>query len=263
MQRLSLILILALVLSGCSLPFRRAEESKPLRFFVVGDNHGPKPVYKQLLEKAKTKGADFVVNVADLTEHGTSEEIAEVRELEDAVGLTVHHVIGSHDIKSDSSRGTWRSAIGEPYRTFAVGDARFILLDNADRTVGFSEEELRWLEEVQNDNTSRRTFLFYHRPFGLPLEGVFGDDETPASRKTNDQLRAIIRRSPPTMIFSSHLHTYLPYTLEGVPAYVTGGGGDPAQAVLGGSQSNFFHGMLVTASAKNVSTEVIRATEDR
>ncbi len=230
-----------------------------LRFFVVGDNHGPRLVYKELLTKAKAAGASFVVNLADLTEHGTADELRAVRALEDEAGLPVKHVIGSHDIKSDPTRAVWEREIGPAYQTFAEGDARFILLDNADRTVGFPDKELTWLESTLQSNRSRFTFLFYHRPFGLPLEGLFGDDETPASRKTNSTFRGLLRADPPTMIFTAHVHLYLPYALENIPAYVTGGGGDPTQTLLGGTKSSFFHGLLVTVRDDGPTVEVIKA----
>lgn len=221
-----------------------------LRFFVIGDNHGPREVYKELLGKAKASGATFAVNVADLTEHGTAEELQAVLTLEAAVGLPVYHVVGSHDIKSDPSRDTWRQHVGPAYQAFTVGTARFLLLDNADRQVGFPAEELRWIDRTLAADANRTTFLFYHRPFGLPLEGLFGDDETAASRTSNDAFRAILRQHRPTMIFSGHVHTYLPYTVEGVPAYVTGGGGDSAQTLLGGTSASFFHGLFVTVRAR-------------
>lgn len=230
-----------------------------LTFFVIGDNHGPRPVYRELLEQAKQAGAAFVVNVADLTEHGSEDELQDVRALEAAVGLPVEHVIGSHDIKSDLTRATWERVVGPAYRSFDRGGSHFVLLDNADRKVGFPDAELRWLERDLGDHRRPPTFLFYHRPFGLPLEGLFGDDETPASRATNERFRGILRRSRPTMLFTGHVHAYLPYTLEGVSAYGTGGGGDPAQQLLGGASSSFFHGLLITVRGGQPGVRVLRA----
>lgn len=231
------------------------------RFFVVGDNHGPREVYKELLQKAKAQGARFVINVADLTEHGTETEIQDVLTLEQGVGLPVEHVIGSHDIKTDPSRSTWQRVIGPPYRSFDRNNLHFVLLDNADRTVGFPKEELAWLRKDLAAANGRPTLLFYHRPFGLPFEKVFGDDETPASRKTNDAFRTIVRQFKPRLIFTGHVHIYLPYTLEGVEAYVTGGGGDPTQTILGGTSASFFHGLLVTEKPDGPTVSVLRLND--
>lgn len=231
------------------------------RFFVVGDNHGPKQVYKELLQKAKAQGASFAINLADLTEHGTAAELQDVLALEQAVGLPVEHVIGSHDIKSDPSRATWRRVIGAPYRSFDRDGAHFVLLDNADRTVGFPDEELAWLKKDLAAAKGRPVFLFYHRPFGLPLEKFFGDDETPTSRKTNEAFRSILREFKPRLIVTGHVHFYLPYTLEGVESYVTGGGGDPTQTILGGAGASFFHGLLVTLGKDGPTVSVLKLRE--
>lgn len=240
--------------------FDERSSAPALTFAVIGDNHGPRPVYRELLEKAKAAGVAFAVNLGDYTEHGTETELREVLALEATVGLPVEHVIGAHDAKDDPTRATWERVMGAPaIRSFDRDGAHFSLLDNADRTVGFPDPERRWLESDFETHRGQTNFVFYHRPFGLPFEGLFGDDETPASRETNDAFRTLLRRFRPTMVFTAHVHTYLPYTLEGIPAYVTGGGGDPAQQLLGGASSSFFHALLVTVTPEGPRVQVLRA----
>lgn len=240
--------------------FDERSDVPALTFAVIGDNHGPRPVYRELLQKAKAAGASFAVNLGDYTEHGTEPELREVLALEATVGLPVEHVIGAHDAKGDPTRATWERVMGAPaVRSFDRGGAHFILLDNADRAVGFPAAQRRWLEDDFRAQAGQLTFIFYHRPFGLPFEGLFGDDETPASRETNDAFRGLLRRYRPTMLFTAHVHTYLPYTLEDLPAYVTGGGGDPAQQLLGGATSSFFHALLVTVTPDGPRVRVLRS----
>jgi hypothetical protein len=123
--------------------------------------------------------------------------------------------------------------------------------------VGFPQEELAWLERDLSANTEPVTVVTFHRPFGYPLADVLGDDETPASRRTNEAFRAILKRSPVTRIYTAHLHTHVSYFLDDTPVEISGGGGDPAQAVLGGPSANFFHAVLVTVRGSQLTSRVV------
>lgn len=235
-----------------------------VRLLFVGDNHGVNEVYRRILRDAAAQPYDLLVNLADTSERGTVEEFSAVQELESALPFPVVHVVGNHDILTDGTRTLFESTFNPSYLSRDVGSVHIVLLDNADRAKGFSAQELSWLEQDLAANQKPVTFVFFHRPFGLPFTEVTGDDETPASRKTNVQLLAILRRYPPTHVYVGHLHTYLPYRLDlgdgrSVPATVSGGGGDPAQAALGGPSHNFFHSLSVTVTGTRVEERVIAA----
>lgn len=230
-----------------------------VRFAVVGDNHGDNPIYRQILDEIQKQPLDFLVNVADTSEEGTEAEFVAVKQLESALPYPVYHIVGSHDIKTDPSRETFTGAFGSaPWTSFDRGEVHFIMLDNADRKVGFPAASLDWLAKDLADHRQSTILIAYHRPFDLPLGQVIGDDETAASRVTNRRFKQIIAEYPVKFIFSSHLHTYLPYTVNDIPAVVTGGGGDPAQVVLGGAKNNLFHYLLVSVQNGRVTTEVKR-----
>lgn len=244
-------------------------EETALRILVVGDNHGDNPVYRRILRDAKTAGYDLMVNLADTSEHGLESEFADVSDLEAPLPFPVLHVVGSHDIRTDASRGTFERAFNPRYFARDIGPVHLVLLDNADRAVGFDAEQLDWLEQNLTTNRQPQTLIFFHRPFGLPLAEVTGDDETPASRRTNRRLLEILAAHPPAHVYAAHLHTYLPYSLDTgvrrgtetvkIPATISGGGGDPAQGVLGGPDKSFFHALELRVTASGVTERVIPA----
>ncbi|MBI2984297.1 MAG: metallophosphoesterase [Candidatus Kerfeldbacteria bacterium] len=231
--------------------------SPPITFAVVGDNHGDNPVYRQILAELRHEPPAFLLNLADLTEDGTSEEFTAVKNLERDLPFPVYHTVGSHDIKTDPTRRLFVDTFGQPaWGVFRHGSINLIVLDNADRQVGFPTDSLDWLEPYLETDRPGVTIIAYHRPFDLPLSSLLGDDETRASRITNERLLAILGRHPIDYIFSAHLHTYLTYTVAGIPAVVSGGGGDPAQTVLGGPKNNYFHYLLVSVSGGRIQVEV-------
>lgn len=230
-----------------------------VRFAVIGDNHGDNPVYRQILKEVRDLPLDFVVNLADTSEFGTREEFAAIKELESILPFPVYHTVGNHDIKTDPSRRLFTDMFGQaPCASFTKENFHLILLDNADRKVGFSDDCLDWLEDDLASNTNQSIAIAYHRPFDLPLGSIVGDDETPASRITNRRFKEIIAAYPVKYIFTAHIHTYLPYSFNGIPAVVSGGGGDPAQTALGGPKNNLFHYILVTVDGDAISTEIQR-----
>lgn len=230
-----------------------------VRFAVVGDNHGDNPVYRQILEEVKDQPLDFMVNLADASEYGRREELLTVKERESILPFPVYHTVGNHDIKTDPSRALFSEIFQtSPWASYDHGDTHLIVLDNADRKVGFPNASLDWLETDLAAHREKTIVIAYHRPFDLPLGQVVGDDETAASRVTNRRFKKIISSYSIKYIFTGHLHTYLPYTVNDIPAVVSGGGGDPAQTVLGGPKNNLFHYLIVTVQGGDVDVEIHR-----
>lgn len=260
--------ILGLFVWGSGTDVRRAAEeglqqvkdvlpAPATRFLVIGDNHGVNPIYQAALARAKKEHVDFVLNLADLTDNGTAQEFAAVDELERSYGVPVYHTLGSHDLKTDGTGALYTERFQPRWYSKDIGTVHLVVLDNADRTIGFSKEELAWLDKDLTANTKGITILTFHRPFGFPLADLLGDDETPTSRRSNDAFRVILAKHPVTRIYTAHLHTHATYSLDSVPVEISGGGGDPAQAILGGPDHNFFHAIMVTAREKEITSEVV------
>lgn len=240
---------------------RSPAKTTTIRFAVVGDNHGVNPVYQQIISELADKPMDFLLNVADTSEDGTAAEFSAVRQLESSLRYPVYHTVGNHDIDSNGSRGTFTRTFDQPaWGVRRLPGIRLIILDNADRKVGFSTDQLEALEEELEQTYDGVTILAYHRPFDLPLTALVGDDETTTSRRSNNRLLAILRAHPVDYIFTGHIHTYLPYSVAGIPAVVSGGGGDPAQTAIGGEKNNYFHYLEVTVRGQQISVQVHRVT---
>ena len=230
-----------------------------VRFAVIGDSHGVNPIYQQALKDMADDHISFLLHLADNTEDGTAAEFNADVALEKQSHFPVYHTVGNHDIKSDDSRSLFTQSFGEaPDHAIDQGQVHLVVLDNADRHVGFSQGTLNWLSADLAAHKNQVLMIAYHRPFGLPLATILGDDETTTSSANNKKFLDIIRAYNVKYIFTAHVHTYLQYTLQGVPAVISGGGGDPAQAVLGGPSANFFHYLIVTVRGSDVSVEMRR-----
>lgn len=261
-------------------PLRATNQAPKTTFAVIGDNEGANPVYDDLIQQIATdSNIQFLLHVGDATPTGTKQEFQDLQQLHRRLGLTipVYIVPGNHDIIADKAATAWKTTIGERWRSVDIGNIHLVLLDNADRKVGFPDEELNWLEkDLANSPIRERadslTILAYHRPFNYPLASILGDDETRTSRKSNERFAAILARNPVDHIFAGHVHTAIDYTMvlerdtndrvtKSVPVTVSGGGGQPIQTAFGGLLKEKFHALKVEVLDKNVQTSLILPKE--
>lgn len=233
------------------------ETSDGFTIAVFGDNEGVGPVLDAIIEDVNKQDVDFIIQTGDATSHGEAEEFTAVRDAYQRFDAPVYPVVGNNDIIGDKERTQWMETFGKE-RWYAVEHkgTQFLFLDNADRKVGFPEEERVWLQEKLAAPAQHRV-LVYHRPFALPLENIFGDDETGASRISNTAFRELLTPETVDHIYTGHVHTYIPYTLDGVPVSVTGGGGALPQAILGGASTAFFHYLLVHITPEGITHELV------
>lgn len=233
-------------------------EDDSLTIAIFGDNEGTGPVLDAIIADVNGRNVDAVIQAGDATSHAEPEEFAAVKEAFARFDAPVYPVVGNNDIIGDKERTQWKETFEkERWYSIRIKNAHFLMLDNAERKVGFPEKELTWLEQELSGERALYTFLIYHRPFALPLENVFGDDETTVSRASNEAFRERITGKNITRIYSGHVHTYVPYMLGETPATVTGGGGAYPQDILGGPGTAFFHYILLTITDDSVQQQLI------
>lgn len=239
-------------------------EPEPLlTFFVFGDNEGINPIVKRIWSDAAAAKVDFVISVADLTARGKEEQFMEVKALFNSYGVPYYTAIGNNDLGRPISRELFQKYFGvddfarRTYFSFDRAGVHFVVLDNADRKVGFDDEQLTWLADDLGRNTQPHTLLFYHRPFELPFSDFFYDDETAVSRASNEKFLEIIGAHTIDAIFTGHVHTYLPYRMQNIPVTVTGGGGAAPQDFIGGDAVKLYHYMKVTVTEDGIQTKFV------
>lgn len=228
-----------------------------LAFAVIGDTEGHADLFKAALAEAKSLGAEFVIHTGDISEDGSPENMARMAEVVAQSGIEVMTAVGNHDIRDDPTRQLFIERFNQPNLAFDRDQYRFLLLDNADRKVGFSDATLEFARRDFETHPNDRYVLVFHRPFDLPLAALVGDDETPASRMTNDIFLSLISQADISVVFNGHLHLYLPFTFHGIRAFVTGGGGGEAQSVLGPLGNQEKHFLMVRESGGQFRVEVV------
>ncbi len=247
----------------------------PITFAIISDNEGDNAHYRDLVQQiVADTDVQFLLHLGDATSRGGLDELRALQALHTELGLTVpvYAVPGNHDIKDDANRADFHAAFGNVPRSIDFENLHLVLLDNADRKVGFTKADLDWLERDLADAPTRRranalTILAYHRPFAYPLADFFGDDETPTSRKTNERFLSILGQYPVDHVFTGHIHTAFDFAMvtktdatnravQTVPVTISGGGGQPIQSAFGGLIKENFHWLKVTVTEGEIKTEL-------
>ncbi|MFA6512318.1 MAG: metallophosphoesterase [Patescibacteria group bacterium] len=237
---------------------KNTKKDELITFLVFGDNEGTGPVLEKIIDAANTRGVDFVVQLGDATPRSEPEIFSQVQQAFHRFNAPLYAIPGNNDIVGDPAYAQWGETFGfDRWYTITKENTQFFFLDNAERKVGFPDDELTWLEKEIAQSTAKHKVLFYHRPVALPIEELFGDDETTASRASNDAFRNILKQYNIARIFNGHVHTYFPYTLDDIPVTVSGGGGALPQSILGGEAAAFYHFLIVRITADSITQELV------
>lgn len=269
MRTLIKIILLLVLLTGISYAGYRgylyyqafqAKNQAVWSFLVIGDNEGINPAFDEFITAAKKSNAKLLIHTGDLSSGGQREELIQVKNLLTSLPFKYYPVLGNNDAGPANAYNTqnYQEVFGsELYSSFDFQNSHFILLDNSNRKVGFSDAELAWLaQDLENAKSSAHIFIFMHRPFALPLAAITGDDETKTSRTSNAKFVELINKYKIDHIFTGHLHNYFTYDLGGVETTISGGGGAVPQSLLGGTASAYYHYLEVTIDGADVNIEV-------
>lgn len=243
-------------------------DDRPFTFAVLGDNRGDSlgnqsPIFLRILRELSKESPALVFNTGDLINGFKEDEEAGLRQMWKGykaatakLGVPVFNVPGNHDVFNQLSSRLWKEYMGASYYSFDRGPARFIALDTETEPSRLSAEQFRWLEKQLAGAGERNVFVFFHQPL-FPVDGHIGSslDKYPQER---DRLHELFVRHRKNIkgIFQGHEHLYSFEERDGVPYYITGGGG--AELYVPPELGGFYHYLLVRVGSGKVLTTMKR-----
>lgn len=211
------------------------EGTAPFRFAVVGDSRGNMDVLESILERMKADKASLILHGGDLVSVCATDDFEWVlHELEEAqIGVPFCAVPGNHDVAKGESDANARCRLysrsfGPRQYWFAYANALFVGLDTA--ASGCQSEDLQWLDRTLARLRDRyeACFVYTHTPPRDPRPNHSKQMEVGA-----EELARILKRHRVSALFASHIHSYLEDRVEGIPVYISGGGGATRAEPLG------------------------------
>lgn len=195
------------------------------RFAIVSDRTGGMRggIFADAINKVEMLQPEFVISVGDLIDGYTEDpevwnaQWDEFDAIIENLSMPFYYVPGNHDTSNELLTEVWRARHGRDYYYFVYKDVLFLSL-NTDEVNGggISEEQVKYFEEVLNENEDVKwTLLFMHRPvwsYGERM-GYDGIEEALGERKYT--------------LFSGHHHHYRYKVHNGMEHFTlatTGGG---------------------------------------
>jgi hypothetical protein len=206
---------LAAAIGLSAAPSARGES--PFRFAVLGDRagaHEPGKYEEAVAEVARLK-PDIVMTVGDMIEGYESDSTAikaqwkEYKSIIKPLVIPIHFTPGNHDIWDAHSRSLYKRYVDEPYYSFDVGTAHFLVLDNGRYATidAFPREQMDWLrDDLRTHRDAAYTLVFMHIPYWT---------QTLADGKP-DALHNLFVEYGVDGVFTGHDHTYFSGEFNGV-----------------------------------------------
>ena len=228
----------------------------PMRFAVVGDRTGGHQpgVYEQIIKEVQRLKPDFVLTVGDMIEGYSNDTIEIKRQREEYKGIIkpltmpIYFTPGNHDITDSTYLELYKRQIGEPYYSFDIRGAHFIVLDNSrfDSTSAFPKGQMDWLvSDLEKNKNAIYTFVFFHKPFWI---------ETIADGKS-DTLHSLFVKYGVDAVFTGHYHYYFSGNFDGILYTSVGSSGADCSPGPTGLQ---YHFTLVTVDKDGISIAPVK-----
>lgn len=219
-------------------------------FAMVGDLHiGGQDTtrFRRMLSQARAEGDSFIILLGDMVDQGEREDYVAFLA---ALGETgwqgkFFPVVGNHDI-FEGGWNHYKELLGPSHYTFQVGNAKFIVVDTADATVG--EDQRDWLVSELGKPRPTHVFLVSHYLPVIPGQRTYLKLANEAEALETMKLCTIHGVSG---WFGAHYHSFSVGRIENVDYVVAGGGGGRRMDPI---HENFF--VRVRISGNNVSYQL-------
>jgi 3',5'-cyclic AMP phosphodiesterase CpdA len=235
----------------------------------MGDNRGaatgkPSPEFLKLIDRMNQDSLAFVLNTGDMIKGYTTDRSFLRDQWSGYLGAVatlkapMYHAPGNHDWFDAASAKAYLETVGPSFYSFDYGIVRLIALDTESDAGRIGPEQFAWLAGELETAVGKRVFVFLHRPL-FPVDGHVGSslDEHPVDR---DRLHALFVKHKDVMgaVFAGHEHVYNEQVRDGIPYYITGGGGAPLYAAP--EKGGYFHYLVVKVDPPGAAIE-LRRTE--
>ncbi|MBW7459530.1 metallophosphoesterase family protein [Paenibacillus sepulcri] len=166
--------------------------------------------YHTLLEHFLNTDADLHISLGDLTNFGSPSELQEVYELLHREERTFIHVLGNHDVYSQTRNQVLEITGQQRYHAIDTDSAFLVFLDTAremdtaDWSGWIDEEQLHWLEAMVEESGTKPLLVFGHHP--VYQTTARSEMDKGSIHPSIDMWRILNRKNGAGVYFNGHTH---------------------------------------------------------
>jgi 3',5'-cyclic AMP phosphodiesterase CpdA len=185
-----------------------SRDPSPVVFVVPGDLHLTEPgldnhraACSMIDEVNRLIQPDFVQFIGDNVQHATDEQYRLFRQLASQLKVPQYALVGDHDLDKNKSFDRFVDYVGDPYGSTELRNIRFIRLNSQEhRPVGFSEDQLDWLEsEFDAANANRQQVVLFQHNYPFQIWEDFAGPGV-------ERWRCLVQTRPVAAIICGHTH---------------------------------------------------------
>jgi len=227
--------------------------------FVFLSDPKNSPVFSCLVQKINNdKSLQFVIIGGDLVLYPSSDTFRSFLNQRRDLQIPSLALPGNHDVAFDNM-DMYYKIFGRMFYSFALGNSKFILLDNSNET-NLGDEQEAWLKQELEDGLHYKyRFVFMHVPLWDPRDKPGVMVRYAHSLKDPDtarRLEELFVKYKVTMLFASHIHAYYDETVRGIHTIISGGAG--AELVGTEPAHTFYHYIKVKVTNQDVKAAVVK-----
>lgn len=166
--------------------------------------------YHTLLDHFLNTDADLHISLGDLTNFGSPSELQEVSELLRREDRTFIHVLGNHDVYSQTREQVLAITGQQRYHAIHTDAAMLVFLDTAremdtaDWSGWMDDEQLQWLEAKVEESGTKPLLVFGHHP--VYRTTARSEVDKGSIHPSIDMWRILNRKQGTGVYFNGHTH---------------------------------------------------------
>ena len=224
--------------------YQSVKPGEPVSFAVVGNINNSIGIFEgRIVPTLNGSGLDFMVSAGNAVSGGGEDKYRSLYGTLSKLDIPYLLTFGAHEYENFGSFRFYEH-FGPHFYSVRTGNARLIFLDSTGKTPW--RWQIRWLNDLLNQDTSNARILFIgHPPLETAEPPLFGQRDNylqpPAFR---DALLNTIRQHDIDLVFSANLSLYDEQTVGDTTFITTGGAG----GLVLNNDTSFYHYVRVDVS---------------
>ncbi len=232
----------------------RLKDPERFSFAVVGNINNSVGIFEQkIIPRLNRSGIDFMVSAGNAVSGGGEDKYRALYGTLTHLAVPYLLTFGQQEYEEFGSYRFYQH-FGPYFYSVRAGNSLLVFLDTTPKTSW--RWQIRWLQELLDNNPSTHTFIFTGHPphhTGQSLPFVEKDDylQPEAFRQS---LMKVIKAHKVDAVFSANLSLYSRQTIAGTDFIVTGGAG----GLVLNNKTSFYHFVKVTVNGDQKTIELKR-----